>query len=37
MTPHAAEHGPLKTHRDGTRSVYVQDPAGNSVELLAPE
>ncbi len=31
---HAEQFGPLKTHRDGTRSVYVQDPAGNSVEIM---
>lgn len=37
MTPRAAEFGPLKTHRDGTRSVYVNDPAGNAVELLAAD
>ena len=27
--------GEPKTHRDGTRSVYVSDPSGNSVEVLA--
>jgi catechol 2,3-dioxygenase-like lactoylglutathione lyase family enzyme len=27
--------GTPKTHRDGTRSVYVSDPSGNSVEVLA--
>ena len=33
-----AEHyGRLKPHRDGTRSVYLQDPSGNAVEILAPE
>ena len=30
----AADFGALKTHRDGTRSTYVADPAGNSVEIL---
>lgn len=30
----AAEFGALKPHRDGTRSVYVSDPAGNSVEIM---
>jgi catechol 2,3-dioxygenase-like lactoylglutathione lyase family enzyme len=30
----AEQYGDLKTHRDGTRSVYIEDPAGNSVELL---
>jgi catechol 2,3-dioxygenase-like lactoylglutathione lyase family enzyme len=27
---------PVK-HRDGTRSVYIKDPAGNNVEILAME
>lgn len=36
-TPRAEEFGELKTHRDGTRSVYTSDPAGNVVELLDPE
>lgn len=27
--------GPLTTHRDGTRSRYQNDPAGNVIELLA--
>jgi catechol 2,3-dioxygenase-like lactoylglutathione lyase family enzyme len=35
--PEAEKYGPLKAHRDGTRSVYIQDPAGNSVELLAQD
>jgi catechol 2,3-dioxygenase-like lactoylglutathione lyase family enzyme len=30
-----AEYGEPKTHRDGTRSVYVKDPAGNNIEILA--
>jgi len=29
------KHGALKTHRDGSRSLYIKDPAGNSVEVLA--
>jgi catechol 2,3-dioxygenase-like lactoylglutathione lyase family enzyme len=33
----AAMYGPLKTHRDGTRSCYVQDPSGNAVEMLAQD
>lgn len=33
----AAEFGPLKQHRDGTKSVYISDPAGNSLELLATD
>jgi catechol 2,3-dioxygenase-like lactoylglutathione lyase family enzyme len=28
--------GELKTHRDGTRTVYVSDPSGNVVEVLKP-
>jgi catechol 2,3-dioxygenase-like lactoylglutathione lyase family enzyme len=34
VTPQASDFGQLKEHRDGTKSVYVKDPAGNSVELL---
>ncbi|RLT13782.1 MAG: VOC family protein [Planctomycetota bacterium] len=34
--PKAEEFGPLKGHRDGTRSCYVADPSGNPVEVLAP-
>jgi len=30
-----AQYGEPKTHRDGTRSVYVKDPAGNNIEILA--
>ena len=36
VTPKAETYGTLKTHRDGTRSIYVNDPAGNSVEVMAP-
>jgi catechol-2,3-dioxygenase len=32
----AETYGTLKAHRDGTRSLYVNDPAGNSVEIMAP-
>ena len=28
-------YGQPKKHRDGTRSVYLKDPAGNDVEILA--
>ena len=35
-TPRAEEFGELVTHRDGTRSVYVSDPAENAVEMLEP-
>ena len=34
--PQAESFGELKLHRDGTRSCYVADPAGNAVEVLAP-
>jgi catechol 2,3-dioxygenase-like lactoylglutathione lyase family enzyme len=37
VSPEAERFGPLKTHRDGTRSVYVSDPAGNQLEVLAPD
>lgn len=30
----AARYGTLKTHRDGTRSCYVNDPSGNAVEIM---
>ena len=30
----AEKYGDLKTHRDGTRSVYITDPFGNSVEMM---
>ncbi|MCS6884284.1 MAG: VOC family protein [Acidobacteriota bacterium] len=29
--------GNLTTHRDGTRSVYVRDPFGNAVEVMAED
>jgi catechol 2,3-dioxygenase-like lactoylglutathione lyase family enzyme len=35
--PEAESFGELKTHRDGTRSVYIHDPAGNPVEILAQD
>lgn len=37
VSPEAAKYGELKTHRDGTRSCYVHDPSGNSVEILAAD
>ena len=30
----ASKFGELKTHRDGTASVYINDPFGNIIELL---
>ncbi len=35
-TPNAESFGELKPHRDGTRSLYIPDPAGNPVEIMAP-
>jgi hypothetical protein len=35
--PHAERFGPLKAHRDGTRSTYIADSAGNPVEVMARE
>lgn len=32
--PDAERFGLLQPHRDGTRSVYLADPAGNAVEIL---
>jgi len=31
---HPEQFGKLEQHRDGTRSVYVNDPAGNAIELV---
>lgn len=36
VTPEAAKRDDLKAHRDGTRSVYIHDCAGNAVELMDP-
>tara|TARA_B110001454_G_C12284887_1_gene252710 strand:- start:50 stop:349 length:300 start_codon:yes stop_codon:yes gene_type:complete len=30
----ASEYGELKKHRDETASIYIKDPAGNSIEIL---
>jgi catechol 2,3-dioxygenase-like lactoylglutathione lyase family enzyme len=35
--PEAEKFGTLRPHRDGTRSVYVSDPAGNAIEILAQD
>lgn len=37
VSSEAEKFGDLKLHRDGTRSCYVKDPAGNSIEILAPK
>jgi hypothetical protein len=31
----AEDYGKLKTHRDGTKSVYIKDPFDNAVEIMA--
>ena len=33
-SPEAEKYGDLTTHRDGTASVYIQDPFGNTIEFL---
>lgn len=30
------KYGEVKVHRDGTSSVYIEDPFGNFVEMLKP-
>lgn len=35
VVDNAERFGALTTHRDGTRSVYVDDPDGNSLEMMA--
>tara|TARA_A100001515_G_scaffold125863_1_gene110842 strand:+ start:248 stop:538 length:291 start_codon:yes stop_codon:yes gene_type:complete len=30
----ATDYGKLKTHRDGTKSVYIKDPSNNTIEIL---
>lgn len=34
VSEHAERFGALTTHRDGTASVYIQDPAGNCIEMM---
>lgn len=34
VSEHAERYGPLKVHRDGTASIYIQDPAGNQIEMI---
>ncbi|MBC7998239.1 MAG: VOC family protein [Leptolyngbya sp.] len=33
----AEQFGELKTHRDGSRSIYINDSAGNAVEIVAKD
>ena len=32
----AAKYGELTSHRDGTESVYISDPFGNTLEFIKP-
>ena len=34
MDRQASDYGPLTLHRDGTRSIYIQDSEGNQVEIM---
>ena len=34
LKDNAESFGSLKKHRDDTRSIYISDPSGNSVEIL---
>jgi len=34
VAENAAAYGPLTVHRDGTASVYIEDPAGNQIEMI---
>ena len=36
-SPNAEKFGAMTTRRDGTRSTYVSDPSGNSVEIMAAD
>lgn len=35
IVPEAEKYGDLKEHRDGTKSIYIPGPDGNTVEILA--
>lgn len=37
VSENAESFGPLKTHRDGTRSIYIKDPSANTVEIMAKD
>ena len=37
VSEEAERFGELKPHRDGTRSIYIADPSGNPVEILAAD
>lgn len=34
LVKNAAKYGALTSHRDGTKSVYINDPAGNTIEMV---
>ena len=34
VVDNASKYGVLTTHRDGTKSVYIRDPAGNTIEMV---
>lgn len=36
ISEEAESFGELKLHRDGTRSIYIEDPSGNTLEIMAP-
>ena len=33
----AEKFGPLQRHRDGTQSIYITDPFGNAIEMIATQ
>ena len=35
IVPDSEKYGELKEHRDGTKSIYIPGPDGNTVEILA--
>jgi len=37
VDPNAADYGSLTQHRDGTRSIYIQDSEGNHLEIMQAE
>ena len=34
VDPKAADYGALTLHRDGTKSIYIQDSEGNHLEIM---
>ena len=37
LNSEAEMFGPLQRHRDGTQSIYITDPFGNAVEMIATQ